>query len=47
MDGFVRTLLVILLVFIALAGINMLGRMATPMVKRYAAPVGNIFEWVF
>lgn len=47
MDAFFRTLFLVVLVFIALAGINMLGRMATPAVKRVSPSLGNVFEFIF
>lgn len=47
MDSFVRTLLLIVLVFVALAGINMIGRMATPIIKRYVPALGGVFDFVF
>lgn len=47
MDGFVRTLLLIVLLFVALAGINMIGRLATPYVKGVLPALGGIFEFTF
>jgi len=47
MEGFVRTIFLVLLLFVILAGVNMLGRLATPAVRGISPTAGAAFEFVF
>lgn len=47
MEGFVRTLMLVALLFVILAGINMIGRLATPAAGAVHPSLGAIFRFVF
>ena len=42
-----RTVILVLALFLVLAGINAIGRMSIPIVERYSAPAGAALKFVF
>jgi len=42
-----RTIVLVLALFVVLAGINMMGRMATPIAKRANPTLGAALDFVF